>query len=69
MTAENFAYWLQGYLELAPEGPLTKEQVEIINKHLALVFENKTKDMKKTDWQKVLRDMPKETCSSRRKIC
>ena len=42
MDALNFVYWLQGHLEIGnPEG-LSKEQVEIINEHIALVLEKKT---------------------------
>lgn len=44
MQSRDFAYWLQGYFEIteatanrAPEG-LTEGQVEMIKKHLALVF-------------------------------
>ena len=40
MTSENFAYWLQGYFELAgKDADLTKEHVDIIQKHLHMVFE------------------------------
>ncbi len=41
MTAENFAYWLQGYFELvgeSPYGSLTAEQVGCIKRHLNMVF-------------------------------
>ena len=44
MKCENFAYWLQGFFEISEassnreaEG-LTTGQVEMIKKHLALVF-------------------------------
>lgn len=37
MTAEQFAYWLQGYAELN-EAPPTAEQWQSIREHLALVF-------------------------------
>ena len=42
MKASEFCYWLQGYFELQPEStkPLTTEQVEIIQRHLALVFKH-----------------------------
>ncbi len=47
MNPENFAYWLQGYLEIAaPAGEsvpdLTSEQVQCIKDHLALVFRKET---------------------------
>lgn len=42
MTSENFAYWLNGFFEL--NGPLVKpmtvEQVDLIQRHLALVFKH-----------------------------
>lgn len=38
MTSRDFCFWLQGYLEIAPAGPLTQEQVEMVRKHLSLVF-------------------------------
>ncbi len=44
MQSRDFVYWLQGYFEIAaatsnrePEG-LTDGQVEMIKKHLAMVF-------------------------------
>lgn len=37
MTAENFAYWLQGFAELQ-EGPPSDQQWSQIKDHLALVF-------------------------------
>lgn len=44
MKAENFCYWLQGYLELTGAGDkdfeLTDKQVEMIKRHLALVFQH-----------------------------
>jgi hypothetical protein len=45
MNPENFVYWLQGYFELlGRDGPLTKAQVKIIKKHLALTLTNVTSD-------------------------
>ena len=42
MTAENFVYWLQGFFEIAesnhPALTLSNAQVEIIKRHLNLVF-------------------------------
>lgn len=45
MKATEFCYWLQGYFELdrvssTPEKYLTGEQVEVIQRHLALVFKH-----------------------------
>jgi hypothetical protein len=47
MNERDFCYWLQGFFELdggddqARQG-LTKEQVEMIKEHLALVFKKVT---------------------------
>ena len=41
MTAENFAFWLQGYFELGGEN-LSPQQVQVIKDHLALVFNKVT---------------------------
>lgn len=39
MTAKDFCYWLQGKIEIDGEHKaLTSSQVEVIAKHLALVF-------------------------------
>lgn len=41
MTTVEFAYWLQGFFELAnPGGGLTDQQVQCIRRHLALVFKH-----------------------------
>ena len=45
MKATEFCYWLQGYFELdqasaKPGNSLTGEQVEVIQRHLALVFKH-----------------------------
>lgn len=45
MKATEFCYWLQGYFELdqastKPGNALTGEQVEVIQRHLALVFKH-----------------------------
>ena len=44
MSPLDFCYWLRGYFEIAGETQLTKEQAEVISKHLALVFNEKAKD-------------------------
>jgi hypothetical protein len=41
MTPEQFAYWLQGYSEIAGEAP-TKEQWQVIKDHLKTVFHKVT---------------------------
>jgi cobyrinic acid a,c-diamide synthase len=40
MTARDFCFWLQGFFELSVAGDsgLDEEQVEIVQRHLALVF-------------------------------
>jgi len=45
MKSTEFCYWLQGYFEMhrassQPGMSLTHEQVELIEKHLALVFKH-----------------------------
>lgn len=39
MKSRDFAFWLQGYFEVSASNPgLTPAQVEVIKRHLALVF-------------------------------
>lgn len=38
MTSVNFCYWLQGYFEVAKPETIDKAQVELIQKHLSMVF-------------------------------
>lgn len=38
MTSRDFAYWLQGFFEIAQPVTATAEQVELIKKHLNMVF-------------------------------
>jgi hypothetical protein len=44
MTSRDFCYWLQGYFELQSNqqrvSSMSLEQVEIIKKHLAMVFKH-----------------------------
>ena len=45
MKASEFCYWLQGYFELAKNGSfktdgLNQQQVEMIERHLVLVFKH-----------------------------
>lgn len=40
MTPINFCYWLQGFFEISGESNITKEQGEMIKRHLALVFKH-----------------------------
>jgi len=38
MTTTNFAYWLQGFFEVAKPEEITPEQLKMIKAHLRLVF-------------------------------
>jgi neutral trehalase len=43
MTSQQFAFWLQGFFEISNEdtnytGELNRKQVQMIEKHLSLVF-------------------------------
>ena len=42
MTAEQFVYWLQGYMEMSNPSSLNMRETRIIKDHLALVFDKKT---------------------------
>lgn len=38
MRANDFCYWLQGFFEVAKPVEVSPEQVEMIKRHLAMVF-------------------------------
>lgn len=40
MTSQNFAYWLQGYFEVAQPKQIGTNETEMIKRHLALVFKH-----------------------------
>lgn len=42
MTPEQFAYWLQGFMEMENPKTLNLRQTKVIKDHLAQVFEKKT---------------------------
>ena len=42
MTAEQFTYWLQGFMEINDPETLTRRETQIIKDHLALVFKKET---------------------------
>lgn len=44
MTTTEFAYWLNGFVELGGERP-TEDQWELIKEHLALVFKKETRSL------------------------
>lgn len=42
MKPENFAYWLQGYIEMTDGNRPTKQQWRMIKEHLQLCFDKRT---------------------------
>jgi len=40
MTSRDFAYWLQGFFEVSNAETMTKEQTEVVKRHLNLVFKH-----------------------------
>ena len=56
MTSVEFAYWLQGFFELSEATNLTEKQVDLIKRHLALVFFHEI-DPKYSPDQSVQEDM------------
>lgn len=42
MNAEQFTYWLQGFVEMNPNAMLTHTQWEIVKDHLKLVMDKQT---------------------------
>jgi hypothetical protein len=40
MTSRDFAYWLQGYFEIAEPKQISEKETNMIKKHLALVFKH-----------------------------
>lgn len=40
MTSRDFCYWLQGYFEVADPNEITVDKMNIIKKHLAMVFKH-----------------------------
>ncbi len=40
MTSRDFAYWLQGYFEIANEKTIGEVETHLIRKHLNLVFKH-----------------------------
>jgi len=54
MNAQEFCYWLQGYVEMGGEAP-TSEQWDMIKSHLQLVFNKVTPELgetkKQTGWE------------------
>jgi hypothetical protein len=42
MTAEQFVYWLQGFMEINDPDTISKSETRVIKDHLALVFKKET---------------------------
>jgi len=40
MTSRDFAYWLQGFMEVSNATEITPEQLKIIKNHLNMVFKH-----------------------------
>ena len=40
MQSRDFAFWLQGFFEVSNAETITKEQTQVIKKHLNLVFKH-----------------------------
>jgi len=63
MTSREFAYWLQGFFEISGSKELTPKQVELIKKHLNLVFYHEidpsyTPDQKKQEEMNLIHNPP-----------
>lgn len=58
MTSEQFAYWMQGFVELTP-GMVTPspEQWEAIKQHLQTVFNKVTPPFQRNEQSELLRTM------------
>lgn len=54
MTFDQFAYWLQGFVELTGGIPPTQEQWDSIIEHLGLIFNKVTSPVKKAKQEVVL---------------
>ena len=40
MTSRDFCYWLQGYFEVANPEQMSQKELEMVKKHLNLVFKH-----------------------------
>lgn len=60
MQSRDFIYWLQGYFEISNSAALAEPQVDVIKKHLALVFKHEIDpSMGGQEHQDVLNDIHK----------
>lgn len=58
MTSQNFAYWLQGYLEIKDPDVISKKELKMILGHLRLVFRDDIDPkMGDKEHQKVLNEL------------
>lgn len=49
MTAEQFTYWLQGFIEINDPKTIEEKETQIIKDHLATVFNKVTPNYKPND--------------------
>lgn len=40
MTSRDFCYWLQGYFEISESKELGEKELEVVKRHLNLVFKH-----------------------------
>ena len=59
MTSRDFCYWLQGHLEIARAEGLSAPQVEIVQRHLALVFKHEIDPSIAAELQAIHNERPK----------
>lgn len=57
MKAVEFCYWLQGLFEIADPKELNAEQVEIIKRHLNMVFYHEIDKLYPKDEQQILNEL------------
>lgn len=59
MTSRDFAFWLQGYFEIADPIKIGEQEVNLIKKHLNLVFKHEIDpSMGDEKHQQVLNEIP-----------
>lgn len=71
MSPEQFAYWLQGFVELTDGKAPSEAQWKSIKEHLSTMFKKVTPAVEKDvptksaapaiDWEKIARDIQKQT--------
>ena len=69
MTSRDFCYWLQGAFELGLLENPTKEQMQLVKKHLNLVFKHEIDpSMGDEDHQSELNEIHNEKPKSEKKV-